>query len=376
MLLETGANPNTLDSHENSPLVVACETGNRKIAEILLDHGADVNLRNGPNGTALHYAAKWGYEDVVTLLLDRGAEVNVQDGLWRTPLMLAMSNAHNALVIADMLIDAGCDVRILGTYGRTVLHCAAARGLDIQTLLAAGADPSAADSDGHTALHVAAREGHLEVIRILLEVGCDPMSMNSQQQTALHLASMRAKNLDCIQCLVESGTDLALPDVNGHSPIWLATSHGHLRTVQYLLHLNVPLGSYDDDGTFRKAINPLDVALQRQHLAIAKVLLIGGCDPTPLSDWLMEIPPDCVAAYYNTPYIKWLRTFVSHTPRLFHQCRLTIRRRLGRHLPKVIDELPLPKPIRSYVLMKDVDDSLDCDAGVICKIDSEPSTPK
>ena len=59
------------------------------------------------------------------LLIARGAAVNTQDGQWRTPIMLAAVHAHNAETIMRTLIHAGADVRIRGTYGRTVLHYAA-----------------------------------------------------------------------------------------------------------------------------------------------------------------------------------------------------------------------------------------------------------
>ena len=39
--------------------------------------------------------------------------------------MLAAVHAHNAETIMRTLIHAGADVRIRGTYGRTVLHFAA-----------------------------------------------------------------------------------------------------------------------------------------------------------------------------------------------------------------------------------------------------------
>ncbi len=52
--------------------------------------------------------------ETVELLLRYSADIDVQDGHWRTPLMLACSHAHPAEAVTKALINAGCDVNIIG----------------------------------------------------------------------------------------------------------------------------------------------------------------------------------------------------------------------------------------------------------------------
>jgi hypothetical protein len=58
VLLEAGINPDTRDSYDNTPLLLACETGNYDVAKLLVDNGANVGLYHaGGRGTALHHVS-------------------------------------------------------------------------------------------------------------------------------------------------------------------------------------------------------------------------------------------------------------------------------------------------------------------------------
>jgi ankyrin repeat protein len=70
--------------------IVACENGNRKIAELLLaNKEADVKYTDEKGRTALHYAAHRGYLDIVKLLVEAGAEIDYEDQDGDTPLFFA-----------------------------------------------------------------------------------------------------------------------------------------------------------------------------------------------------------------------------------------------------------------------------------------------
>ena len=63
ILLGYGARPDARDSYDNTPLILACETGSYSTVKMLLDMGASVDMHGGGRGTALHKAANWGYDD-------------------------------------------------------------------------------------------------------------------------------------------------------------------------------------------------------------------------------------------------------------------------------------------------------------------------
>ena len=81
---------------------------------------------------------------------------------------------------AQLLIDAGADVKKANSYGVTALYIAARAGDSVATqmLLAAGADANAAlPASGETVLMTAAKAGNPEVVGALLTGGIDGVSL-------------------------------------------------------------------------------------------------------------------------------------------------------------------------------------------------------
>jgi hypothetical protein len=84
--------------------------------QLLLEKGADVNTVGGEYGTALGVAAYWGYEPIVQLLLEKGTDVNTVGGNFGTALGAAAYGSEPAIV--QLLLEKGADVNIIhGEYG-------------------------------------------------------------------------------------------------------------------------------------------------------------------------------------------------------------------------------------------------------------------
>ena len=69
MLLESGANVDTRDAKEFTPLVAAAQEGHEAVCDILLGFAATIDAGNYRGTTALMTASKHGHLAVVTLLL-------------------------------------------------------------------------------------------------------------------------------------------------------------------------------------------------------------------------------------------------------------------------------------------------------------------
>lgn len=86
--------PNTLKFGVETPLHIACSSGNAMHVSKLLSEMysyQEVNARDGQGMTPLHIASSKGYEDVILLLLKFGADVKASSSSGTTPLQVKLS---------------------------------------------------------------------------------------------------------------------------------------------------------------------------------------------------------------------------------------------------------------------------------------------
>jgi ankyrin repeat protein len=76
LLVEAGADPNTRQTGEETPLHWAASSDDWHVAAALIDAGADINAPDGSIGTPLANAVGYGCWDVARLLVARGADVD------------------------------------------------------------------------------------------------------------------------------------------------------------------------------------------------------------------------------------------------------------------------------------------------------------
>ena len=113
---------------------------------------------------------------------------------------LHIAAAAHAADLARHFLGLGADVRARNRHGAEPLHYAAdgapglpgwdpgAQAATILCLIAAGADPNAADRRGVAALHRAVRTRSAAAVGALLEAGADPRQRNRSGSTPMVLA--------------------------------------------------------------------------------------------------------------------------------------------------------------------------------------------
>ena len=132
----------------------------------------------------LRYAVDRG---VVSELVEAGAAENL------TLLSMVVLEGDSAAV--SLLLAAGADPSAADTYGWSSLHFAvplAGPGV-VSVLLAAGADPNARTAGGASGLHLAARQATLAVVADLLDAGADPNAIDGdleEARTPLYYAAL------------------------------------------------------------------------------------------------------------------------------------------------------------------------------------------
>lgn len=272
MLIQKGANPNSIDSNGQTPLHYVASTNSPapETVKFLIDSGADLDVADQIMGrTPLLLALSQGTDDrqsqVVRVLLEAGSNPQAIDDQGRTPLMMAAARWRLDSGIVPLLLDRGANVEAKDRRGwtplmfaidqsahncvylaRTGKHCE--RCLDaselVELLLHNGSDIEATTINGTTPLMLAAKHHTSpEILQLLLNNGAHLESKDNDGQTALMYAAkyqkyfkhnpyqlgnanqlnlLKTANRATAQRLVEEGANIEARDSAGKTALTLA----------------------------------------------------------------------------------------------------------------------------------------------------------
>jgi ankyrin repeat protein len=292
-LLAAGATVNCVDVHGQSPLYLACASGQEEIAACLLAAGAHPDGGGDPDHVPLLIAAQYGHAGCVRRLVDAGASLELRDpALGETALLKACGGYENTdprfAEVVRALVAAGADWRAHGRFG-TATPCAHARssrnGPSLQALTElmttgwlsrfVAADGSfdaaaaAAQADPEV-LTVLLEEGHEEPVLAMVEAGLPPERLTEGPRRPI-FAALSLPTPRLALALLARGLDVTVTDF-GQTLLTAAATSGHLELVERLLEAGVPVdampGPYN--GT------ALGSAAARGHLAVMERLVAAG----------------------------------------------------------------------------------------------------
>jgi hypothetical protein len=178
MLVRKDADVNEKDSQGNSPLLLACTSGNFEMAEMLVVAGAGVSAANYQGDTPLLAAVGAGKLQLAEMLVRKDADVNQKDSQGNSPLLLACTSG--TFEIAEMLVVAGAGVSAANERGDTPLMAAFDAGkLELaEMLVTKGANVEAFRKDGAGLLSLAIVSQQTELLNFALS--CGPKRLEHQ----------------------------------------------------------------------------------------------------------------------------------------------------------------------------------------------------
>merc|ERR1711879_884308 len=93
-----------------------------------MGEGKDILCADKDGMTALHYAAKHTNLDMIEFLLETNSDsdfIDAVDNSGRTALMVSCKSDDRSQLIAQYLLNAGCNIEIKNKNGKTALDLAA-----------------------------------------------------------------------------------------------------------------------------------------------------------------------------------------------------------------------------------------------------------
>ncbi|XP_040003572.1 ankyrin repeat and SOCS box protein 9-like [Xiphias gladius] len=249
--------------------------------------------------------------------------------------------AFNGRVLAlQRLISQGQCVNLNTLDQVSPLHGACIQGhvACAKLLMENGANVNSSTVDGQTPLSEACARGHVTCASLLLQHGATPVG-TSQSSSPIHRAAAKG-HPECIEPLVQFGADVDQYIDESGSPLHVACSNLHLSTVKKLLQLGASVNNSACGDC------PLHIAARLSSPELVSVLLDHGADRS-LRNLEGKQPLDLAPP--NSPVERLLRQ-AGGVPPLMQQCRLEVRKTVGKQRLGGIRDLHLPTKLKQYLL--------------------------
>lgn len=407
LLIEKGALVNVTDDIGYTPLHLCARRGFVDTLRVLIDHGAVLNYCQSESDCEvedssktlgyftlepLNMAIESGHVECVRLMLEKGAKPNNKYFMGYEVNLVSLDN----LECLELLLKHGGDPNAFSRIGLTPLMKACTEGKPeaAELLLKYGADihiASPARFDYKTAIYYAVQGGSWVMVRTLLEHGACFSKIDNFKYAPLHMAVISDRK-GVAELLLEWGAEVDVRSDDNGTPLMLVCATTGLKErkaiIEVLLKHGADVNAHSPYLSYTDAcLSPLteyiknnrtDIEYDVIHLLIrhgAKVTLRGDMtvfrmkDPFGILNHILHVEHDKelfllllnAASTYDLSDIDKAEMLMASDKRLVkdkgrnprelkHLIRLLLRNSLTPHLPEKVNDLPLPKIIKSYLL--------------------------
>ncbi|XP_075048751.1 ankyrin repeat and SOCS box protein 2 [Mixophyes fleayi] len=277
-LLQSGAEPDIVNSSRETPLYKACEIRNHNAARLLVEYRADVNHRCNQGHTALHEAVARNDIDIIDILVKGGAKIEAKNCYGITPLFVAAQSGQ--LDALRYITKCGADINTQANDNASALFEACKNGHDhiVEFLLAQGADANKPNKDGYLPIHIACKKRDNDDIVSMLIPVTSRVRVKRSGISPLHIAAERNSN-DILEELINAGYDVnftlsfdraRLYEDRRSTALYFSVMNNNINATRMLLEAGA--------NPNVDVINPLLIAIRQGCFTTMKMLLDHGAN--------------------------------------------------------------------------------------------------
>jgi len=222
MLINRGANPNTLIDGSRSPLILAVVSKSPAVVKVLIRAGANLNYEMPANGTtALRLAAGLAQKEIVELLCEAGAAINAANKYGNAAIHIAIENKEFDIV--RILAKHRADVMQTGDPVKNpVTHLITMGEEDLAIELMQSPTFPMDDYRAHSNAIVAIAFNCKKVLEYVLNKRPEIINQTSDAAngfTLLNIAAAKSKQEDILRMLLSKGANQFIDNYYGLLPV-------------------------------------------------------------------------------------------------------------------------------------------------------------
>lgn len=271
VLINAGANPNTLSLSGRSILMEQAENGRYNQVKLLLERGADIGFRDKTGNTVLHSTAQRNQLGTMRLLVEKFTDLNLAGDSGNTAAHFAARAGGSGIL--KLLKDKGANLELKNSAGDTPLSIAIGRQDVATTRALVSLGVSLSDEGRETPLMMeiaksgAVNARTVELLTVLRKAGANINAVNRYGNNALSYALSR-KNLRMAEALLKAGAQSEAGDAHGNTllhKLALSAKFNRLKNQELTEWINLVLSYQHPDFQNSAGETALHLAATNDH---------------------------------------------------------------------------------------------------------------